>query len=244
VFGAYALYPGYFEQTGADNNPYQEAINEIDIGAFPLLPSQEGLNGSTWLSTFLKDKIGSKQTTYSTAVSDGLYLQDSARIPYRGLSTAKQEGLTITMPSAPKNGRTQAYVDGFINGEASWYHVPVTTVESKYERAIMFELQYIAIATIPTGHHGRQIEWIWPIKSVTITARSELTEVQAGSLKNSSEVYWLLKLGQPLKLKKSILNVPIRKFTEAIKLTTLDNLTEVEQFQDIHSVYTSVVKPF
>ena len=39
VFGAFALYPGFFDQA-ATPNPYAAAIEEVGIGAFALLPSQ------------------------------------------------------------------------------------------------------------------------------------------------------------------------------------------------------------
>jgi len=67
VFGAYALYPGYFDQSKF-GNPYQEAINEIDIGAFPLLPSSSYITPNVWLKGFLIQKLG---------VPDG-YIQDPA----------------------------------------------------------------------------------------------------------------------------------------------------------------------
>ncbi|AHF01375.1 hypothetical protein THIAE_05860 [Thiomicrospira aerophila AL3] len=56
VYGAYALYPGYFKDQKKGKNPYHEAIDEIDIGAFPFLPS----NDNTWLVEFLSKRLGVK----------------------------------------------------------------------------------------------------------------------------------------------------------------------------------------
>lgn len=53
VYGAYALYPGYFNNQPAGKNPYHESIENIDIGAFPMLPG----HNQTWLVNFLKDTI-------------------------------------------------------------------------------------------------------------------------------------------------------------------------------------------
>ena len=241
VFGAYALYPGYFDQACQDVNPYQEAIQQIDIGAFPLLPSQSGLNGSTWLTQFLQDKIGTfDPLTYSTAVSDYLYLEDSARIPYRGLSVSNKRALTFVMPSAPKKGRTKVYVDGFLNGQAKWYHVPVKTIASDYEKTIMYELEYLAVASILKGSHARQIEYVWPIRTVTLKKRFEINEEQSGVNKKGDEVYWLLELDRPIKLNRAIANVPSRSFKDAIKLTTLNALNEADTFQEITETYAEV----
>ncbi|MEA1989363.1 MAG: DUF2357 domain-containing protein [Pseudomonadota bacterium] len=54
VYGAYALYPGYYENQSTSENPYQESINNIDIGAFPMLPGQK----QEWLVEFLREMLG------------------------------------------------------------------------------------------------------------------------------------------------------------------------------------------
>jgi len=64
VFGAFALYPGYFDQPNL-SNPYTEAINEVSIGAFALLPSAveghtEHQSGQYWLLDFLREQLGSR----------------------------------------------------------------------------------------------------------------------------------------------------------------------------------------
>src|SRR5699024_4984842 len=53
VIGAFALYPGYFNQK-KERNPYADAIQEIGIGAFALLPSHDG---GVWLADFLRQQI-------------------------------------------------------------------------------------------------------------------------------------------------------------------------------------------
>ena len=58
VYGAYALYPGYFEDQNKGENPYHEAIDEIDIGAFPFLPSKDDANDNAWLIGFLSKRLG------------------------------------------------------------------------------------------------------------------------------------------------------------------------------------------
>ncbi len=62
VFGAFALYPGYFNQA-ITKNPYLDEINEVGIGAFALLPSpfktdSNSNNGHQWLLSFLRQQLG------------------------------------------------------------------------------------------------------------------------------------------------------------------------------------------
>jgi|AntRauTorckE6833_2_1112554.scaffolds.fasta_scaffold15446_2 hypothetical protein len=89
VYGAFALYTGYYPQSAfnMDRNPYQRAIEEIGIGAFPLVPGQVadiGGAGNAWLRTFLGEKLGAH--LYSgKANADHLYIQESARIPATGM---------------------------------------------------------------------------------------------------------------------------------------------------------------
>ncbi len=69
VFGAFALYPGYFDQQSIDN-PYLSAINEVSIGAFALLPSAlldhlKPHNGHFWLLNFLREQLGDISTDHS-----------------------------------------------------------------------------------------------------------------------------------------------------------------------------------
>lgn len=64
VFGAFALYPGYFNQK-VIANPYSEAVREIGIGAFALLPSADGNIGTHWLTEFLKGQVGCQPSAYS-----------------------------------------------------------------------------------------------------------------------------------------------------------------------------------
>lgn len=54
VYGAYALYPGYFEEQKEGENPYHQTINDIDIGAFAFLPGRK----NTWLRGFLSEILG------------------------------------------------------------------------------------------------------------------------------------------------------------------------------------------
>jgi len=60
VVSAFALYPARMEQTpvNGQENPYHDAIEGVGIGAFPLVP---GDDGAVWLSQFLEKTLRSPE---------------------------------------------------------------------------------------------------------------------------------------------------------------------------------------
>jgi predicted component of viral defense system (DUF524 family) len=58
VIGAYVLYPGWYPDSVqlAEKNQYADAIEAVNIGAFPALPGQENI----WLREFLNDNLNIK----------------------------------------------------------------------------------------------------------------------------------------------------------------------------------------
>ncbi|HHC7336702.1 TPA: DUF2357 domain-containing protein [Vibrio cholerae] len=94
VFGAFALYPGFFDQATTPN-PYAAAIEEVGIGAFALLPSQNepsqnrssqnelsqtdptqtqsSYSGHQWLLAFLQAQIGTLPATRTGQGNEVIY---------------------------------------------------------------------------------------------------------------------------------------------------------------------------
>lgn len=94
VFGAFALYPGFFNQATTPN-PYAAAIEEVGIGAFALLPSQDepsqnrssqnelsqtdptqtksSYSGHQWLLEFLQTQIGTAPNTQTGQGNEAMY---------------------------------------------------------------------------------------------------------------------------------------------------------------------------
>lgn len=88
VFGAYALYPGYFkEQNG--KNPYHQSIEQIDIGAFPMLPGQN----QKWLVEFLKEIIGEDSSTKIIREESPTYFTQSIDIKKRNSTKILPKGI-------------------------------------------------------------------------------------------------------------------------------------------------------
>ena len=85
IMGAFALYPGVFDQQNEDiNNPYNESILKIGIGAFPLLPNQASDMHNGWLIKFLKSKLEYPQEYRSS--NDKILSEPNTSIPVKGMN--------------------------------------------------------------------------------------------------------------------------------------------------------------
>ncbi|MGL4221251.1 MAG: nuclease domain-containing protein, partial [Shewanella sp.] len=249
VFGAFALYPGFFVQTQRPN-PYAAAIEEVGIGAFALLPSQADTHycGHHWLLEFLQAQIGpaptpqtghSNAAIYSTAgIAERLYVQEAARIPYYGMRQVLYPDLTLTAALGGQSGRSKDYFKAFEQGTARWYHLPLSTFLEKFKQHVAEEIRYLALAsTSDTQHTTKQIDKLWPVKSVAVVPRKAITAEQAGKEDDSTELYYLFELGKPLALQSPVTQVPHRPIKDSMTLTTLTRLESVARFGEVKSVY-------
>ncbi|URG48898.1 restriction endonuclease-like protein [Pectobacterium quasiaquaticum] len=241
VFGAFALYPGFFNQN-VEDNPYLDAISEVGIGAFALLPNNDGQVGCRWIVDFLKHQLGVAGNYYSTQqLQERLYLQEAARIPYYGMGQTLYPDLVMTAALGGKVGRTSTYFDNFENGTSAWYHTRVETFNAAMKKSknhVVAEIRYLAIAsTSDLDPHWKSIKKIWPVKSQKIVKRNELDVEQTGKLSVDTYDCILFELGKPLMLKTPIENVPHRPIRNSMKLTTLNALEAARQFNSVKEVY-------
>ena len=249
VFGAFALYPGFFDQA-TRQNPYATAIEEVGIGAFALLPSQaeHGDSGHRWLLEFLRAQIGiasnaqtaqGNETMYPvTGMAERLYVQEAARIPYYGMRQVLYPDLTMTVALGGQRGRNNGYFEGFEYGTAQWYHLPQSTFLQKFKQHVAEEIRFLALAsTSDTQSSTKQIDKLWPVKRVTVLPRYAITEEQAGKESDKKDLYYLFELGKPLTLQTPVTNVPHQPIKNSMKLTTLNRLESVTKFVDVEKVY-------
>jgi len=254
VFGAFALYPGFFDQA-TKQNPYAAAIEEVGIGAFALLPSQNEpsqtesrYSSHRWLLEFLQAQIGTAPNTQTgqgkeamypvSGMAERLYVQEAARIPYYGMRQVLYPDLTMTVALGGQRGRDNGYFERFEQGSARWYHLPKSTFLQKFKQHIAEEIRYLALAsTSDTQSSTKQIDKLWPVKRVIVLPRYTITEDQAGKKSGSADLYYLFELGKPLSLQTPVTNVPHRPMKNSIKLTTLTRLESVTKFADVEKVY-------
>lgn len=268
VFGAFALYPGFFNQATTPN-PYAAAIEEVGIGAFALLPSQNEpsqnelsqtestqtksrYSGHQWLLEFLQAQIGTapnaqteqnNEAMYPVAgMAERLYVQEAARIPYYGMRQVLYPDLTMTVALGGQRGRDNGYFEQFEQGTAQWYHLPQSTFLQKFKQHIAEEIRYLALAsTSDTQSSIKQIDKLWPVKRVTVLPRYAITEDQAGKKSGYADLYYLFELGKPLSLQTPVTNVPHRPMKNSMKLTTLTRLESVTKFAEVEKVYEAAM---
>jgi hypothetical protein len=241
VVGAFALYPGYYDQRNEDN-PYNEGIAEVGIGAFAMLPDSNGSTGTLWLTEFLRDQIGTKSplpaTYQAKSFTEHLYISESARIPYHGMTQLFYPDLTFAVALGHRTGRGAGYFEAFKDGTARWYHIPQKTFLNKYRQHIAEEIRFLALASDAEERTGsKKIDKIWPVKNVNLILRKNISAEESGAESDSTELYYLFELGKPLKLMTPVINVPGGSFRASMKLTRLSMLDVADEFSDLDTVY-------
>jgi hypothetical protein len=195
--------------------------------------------GDYWLKSFLIEQIGLPTCNifeYKNTL-ESLYINEAARIPYHGMNQSLYSNLLITASLGKTKDRESVYFENFINGTAKYYHMPESTLLLKFNKHIIEELKLIALA-VPSKEFGDvNIERLWPVNSVTLLPRKEITKEQSGKESVSEEKYYLFALGLPLKLNKTIREVPTGSFRSSMILSTLSKIEGVNRFEDIESVY-------
>ena len=237
VFGAFALYPGLFDQEN-DENPYAEAIEEVGIGAFPLLPSINGNSSNQWLVDYLKGQL--EPQSHIAELSEKIHIQEPARIASSGMKQSLYADLAFTIRLGDK--REDDYLNSFRSGDAKFYHMPIDTFNLKFSSHIANEIRFIAIA-IPNENQA-EIPYLWPVQSVLCVKRNELNGIQTGaqpSIENQDKNYWLFKLSKPIKLGDPIPGVPLLGFRKSMKLTRLSSLMLAKSFEELDSVYEQAI---
>lgn len=235
VIGAFCLYPGFFDQAlPATHNPYWRTISEVGIGAFPLLP-REDQSGRAWLSEFLAASLALNEDR-----ADHNFLEEPRRIPSDGMQQLFYRDLVFTASLGRYAERSDAYFNAFEQGTARYYHMPVRTFSLRFSAHIAREIRYLALASsfdVPSA----SITKIWPVKSVEIKQRRELSETQTGTPSESTAPYYLFTLDAPFTLDTPIRDIPRTSFRASMRLTTLASLQESERFSDLTAVYDGVL---
>jgi Uncharacterized conserved protein len=236
VFGAFALYPGYFNQGDAGvSNHYDQMIEAINIGAFPLLPSENG-EGSIWLEQFLKSKLGFQyKYPKNSASTDRYYIEEAARIPYYGMKQVRYDDLTLLATSA-QNDRNTGYYKSFENGTARWFHMQLKASDREnMTKNAIYEVKYCIVAAAEVGQ-VRKANYIWPVISVVLKPRIELTTEQTGLPPKigADSDYWLFELGEPRKLSHQV-SAPNNEHHH-IRLVEANKIEDQSSFSEFDTV--------
>lgn len=200
VFGAFALYPGFYEQSSKNlkTNPYWDAINEVGVGAFPLLPSNSSDTGKAWLKAFLTNQLANLLDAEGSRDIEQYFFQEPARISQTGLRNIRHPDLTLVTSTA-SDARQPGYYESFLNGSASTFHMKKKASTRKYiidHR--MREIQFIVIAAPDINQNNKLVaNYVWRVESIEEISGQDLTEEVTGTAdKERSEKYWLFKISQ------------------------------------------------
>lgn len=200
VFGAFALYPGYFNQADPSvTNVYQTAIDELGIGAFALLPTTDE-SGYYWLKTFLVTKFGdNSQFPYATDYDsvDRFYVEEPPRIPTYGMTQLRNASRTLLITGA-EDSRLPGYYEQFHEGTAKFFHMRCEASKRvNIEEHIIQSLKYLVIASRTCNDKSPRVATRrWKVKTVTKIMRKELTADQTGTMTiaRPMENYWLFSI--------------------------------------------------
>ena len=195
VIGAFCLFPGYYSDDvqREQDNPYRDAIEAVGIGAFSALPGQENV----WLAKFLAKQLGLNVAAVPRSPGPEWQLaQWAPRIEPPGLQLRRERELVFIAHIG--GGRTPAYIKALRDGTGGWFHVQDKAIaRGEIAAAAMRDVTHCGIALPAGGGAGSHITHIYKVRSVRLVERTDITPLQAGAEKPSSNGwYWLFELGE------------------------------------------------
>lgn len=234
VFGAFALYPGAVDELGSESR-YKSWIDEVGIGAFPLLPGSPNI----WLREFLRSRLqyAGNRVEDAAEFTDRLYSQPPARIPLHGMKQIRHEGLAAMIRAASRKSRTPEYYRALEEGRAGWIHVRMKSVGAE-ERNALDEIRHVVpwYESVDGKWHAK---WCYPVLSSDILPRNRIPKDRTGALTldpDDRRHYLLLELGRPFPV-----YMPFEQGTQDFfKLTVADELLERKSWSGARERYAFI----
>lgn len=237
VLGAFALYPGFFDNQRSEQNPYETAIKEIGIGAFPLLPSENNQDSHNyWIRKYLAQKLGKRfeALEYNKSSSyDYHFIEDSARIAPYGVNVLRHRGLTFVAP-VNELERDARYLQQARTGKLTGYHTKlIATNRQNIHRNIVREIRYVVLTVRDSDKDQEQLgKYLYSVESVKLLPRRDLDVEITGKKSDTAEKYWVFEFsGAPTPLKTFIKKPYEEHFN--FKLTKAEHLPNVLNWDDI-----------
>lgn len=236
VMGAFALYPGFFDNQKDQVNPYEEAIKEIGIGAFALLPSKDSeVSHNHWLRDYLTQKLCDRKAefTYPKIPSNDYYfVEDAARITPYGVNTVRHNGLTMIAP-INEIERDDDYLEKARTGKLQGYHTQlVATNRQNVHRNIVREIRYV-IVTVREKNTEHQVgKYLYRVADVKLLPRHDIDRSLTGKESTDNRHYWLFEfVGSPIALSAEIEKPYVESFQ--FKLTKAEYLSQFAHWDDV-----------
>ncbi|PMG79020.1 hypothetical protein BCU84_06705 [Shewanella sp. 10N.286.51.B7] len=233
VMGAFALYPGFCDQTNC-NNPYQDAIEQVGIGAFALLPSNaDQQNHRLWLQNYLLQKLGAGIDKGLPLSNDYYFVEDAARISPYGQNAIRHTGLTMVAP-VNEISRAEQYLEHARQGKLQGYHTQLLgTNRQNIHRNIIREIRYLIVTVRNEDSDAVQVgKYLYRVANVKLMPRHSIDEQLTGKASTVEQLYWLFEFsGEATKLESEI-RLPYEERFK-FKLTKAEYLKEVKHWNDI-----------
>lgn len=237
VFGAFALYPGFFDQEST-TNPYNDSIEKVGVGAFALLPSTEFRCANKWLKDYLIKQIGLPNQSHNhNFVSEEIALQSPSQISLTGSSQNFYKNLILVSLIDPIDEKNLLSLMISDDGNSGTYRVSTKLFKDRSHEYIIRELKFIAFVERGILNPSKTaINTIWPINSVQLRG-TFLNNSEKFNEEEFSDSFWVIELGQKLTLRNSIENVSFKNSSQVIKFTTLELIEQVRESSHIPEVY-------
>ncbi|MDC5400405.1 restriction endonuclease-like protein [Acinetobacter baumannii] len=240
IFGAFALYPGFFNQDEI-MNPYDESIRETGIGAFALLPSvrSDERYGHKWLASFLCSQIGKLEpaNTDTDAYSEKLYLEQFSRIPEFGMQQVLYPDLIAILSLNQKlvdSVDLKVRINRFNSDE---FILHVGSIDHHDNLNLIKEIRYLTCIEESEGDENvRYINYIWPVNSVSYVGNNIFTEDERTPI-DPKQLFCVFKLGNPLALSQKVDFTSFETMNKGVKFTRLEFLNSATTSHDIDFVY-------
>ena len=180
IIGGYILFPGRGVRSDIIDSAYYKAIDKVNIGAIPLLPTLKATEGNRVIDTFIE-----KLLDFNT-------LKHLGRITsQRGL---KYEDVNDPVVIGKYKNRFQR--DYLLTEKRPVYHIPIARMKNKLD---VINSKWFALFESGVG-----IKYYYPIKRYKIMHRYEIFEPGNTLHKDSSELYIVLFLGKKIELDNMI----------------------------------------
>jgi hypothetical protein len=237
VLGAFALYPGFFPDQKSEQNPYAEAIKEIGIGAFSLLPSEDNQDSHNyWIKEYLARKLGKTLGTlkYKKSSShDYHFVEDSARIAPYGVNVYRHYGLTFVAP-VNELDRDREYLNKAKAGSLKGYHTKlIATNRQNVHRNIVREIRYLVLTVRDSDQDTEQLgKYLYSIASVKLLPRRDIDKEITGKDSDAIEKYWVFEFSGAPVLLRNVIKKPYEEHFN-FKLMKAERLPEISHWDEI-----------
>jgi predicted component of viral defense system (DUF524 family) len=170
IYGAYVLYPGWFDQSEG-NNPYERSNLDVGIGGFPLVPGRH----NTWLSNFFKSIFGDLGGDLDP---DRYFLEGPLRIGPTGSKLSRYTDLTLALNLNGLEELIPFNPDQFKDGTSIEVFIPFDTFHNlsiNSSASIFEELRYLAFAVTKDGAPSSKIDSLYLIRHSKYSRREDNT---------------------------------------------------------------------